>query len=84
MKDFECAIFDLDGTILDSTDLWNKIDRDFFAERNLVLPDDYARKKVFTARLFTPLSDSGLKNPLTKFCKCGTAWRLSGLQTTLS
>ena len=43
MKDFECAIFDLDGTILDSTDLWNKIDRDFFAERNLVLPDDYAK-----------------------------------------
>lgn len=44
MKQFECAIFDLDGTILDSTDLWNKIDRDFFAERNLILPEDYAKK----------------------------------------
>lgn len=44
MKKFDCAIFDLDGTVLDSTALWNEIDRDFFAERNLVLPVDYAKK----------------------------------------
>ena len=44
MKRFECAIFDLDGTVLDSTDLWHKIDEDFFAERDLALPEDYAKK----------------------------------------
>lgn len=42
MKDFECAIFDLDGTILDSTDVWHQVDRDFFAKRGLDLPPDYA------------------------------------------
>ena len=43
MRDFKCAIFDLDGTVLDSTDLWQKIDMDFFAERGLALPPDYAK-----------------------------------------
>ena len=43
MKKFDCAIFDLDGTVLDSTDLWHKIDEDFFAERDLILPEDYAK-----------------------------------------
>lgn len=41
--DFECAIFDLDGTLLDSTDVWRQVDEEFFAERGLVLPDDYAK-----------------------------------------
>lgn len=43
MKDFRCAIFDLDGTLLDSTDVWNQVDEEFFAERGLVLPSDYAK-----------------------------------------
>lgn len=42
MKNFKCAVFDLDGTILDSTDVWNQIDKEFFAARGLVLPPDYA------------------------------------------
>lgn len=42
MKNFNCAIFDLDGTLLDSTDVWNEIDVEFFSERGLVLPPDYA------------------------------------------
>ena len=43
MKDFKCAIFDLDGTLLDSTDVWHQVDEEFFAERGLTLPDDYAK-----------------------------------------
>lgn len=37
----EAAIFDLDGTLADSLDVWSRIDRDFFALHGLVLPDDY-------------------------------------------
>ncbi len=43
MDIFRCAIFDLDGTLLDSTDVWNQVDEEFFAERGLVLPPDYAK-----------------------------------------
>lgn len=37
----QAAIFDLDGTLLDSTDLWHQIDYDFMAKRGLPLPEDY-------------------------------------------
>jgi HAD superfamily hydrolase (TIGR01509 family) len=38
----EAAIFDLDGTLLDSMGLWSRIDADFFAKRGMALPDDYS------------------------------------------
>ena len=41
MTDFKCAIFDLDGTVLDSTDIWTQIDIEFFAERGMSLPEGY-------------------------------------------
>jgi len=34
-------IFDLDGTILDSADMWHKINHAFFAKRGLPYPADY-------------------------------------------
>ncbi|WEV76230.1 HAD family phosphatase [Bifidobacterium sp. ESL0800] len=37
----KAAIFDLDGTLLDSMDVWHQVDVDFFAERGLTLTDDY-------------------------------------------
>lgn len=37
------AIFDMDGTILDSTGVWDKIDRDYLAARGIEAPEDYAR-----------------------------------------
>lgn len=43
MIDFKCAIFDLDGTILDSTDVWNQIDIEFFGKRGMTLPEGYAK-----------------------------------------
>lgn len=35
------AIFDLDGTLLDSLWVWQKVDEEFFARRALPLPGDY-------------------------------------------
>ena len=43
MTDFKCAIFDLDGTVLDSTDIWTQIDIEFFAERGMTLPEGYGK-----------------------------------------
>lgn len=43
MKNFKCAIFDLDGTLLDSNDVWHQVDVEFFAQRGLELPKDYAK-----------------------------------------
>lgn len=41
MKKFDLIIIDLDGTLLDSNDLWISIDEQFCLERNLTMPDDY-------------------------------------------
>lgn len=40
---FEAAIFDLDGTLLDSMGIWEKIDEDFLGRRGIPVPPDYAR-----------------------------------------
>ncbi|MDF7640930.1 HAD family phosphatase [Bifidobacterium sp. ESL0784] len=37
----KAAIFDLDGTLLDSMDVWHQVDIDFFRMRNIPLTDDY-------------------------------------------
>jgi beta-phosphoglucomutase-like phosphatase (HAD superfamily) len=38
---FKAAIFDLDGTLIQSRDVWSEIDRLFFEKRGLKVPDDY-------------------------------------------
>lgn len=38
---FRCAIFDLDGTLLDSTGVWAQIDIDFLGKRGIVVPKDF-------------------------------------------
>lgn len=40
-NDFKGAIFDLDGTLLDSMWVWKQIDRDFLAKRGIEVPPDY-------------------------------------------
>ena len=35
------CIFDLDGTLLDSMDVWESIDIDFLEKRGIVIPDNY-------------------------------------------
>lgn len=38
MNNLKAAIFDLDGTLIDSMGVWNKIDIDFLTKRNLKAP----------------------------------------------
>lgn len=38
----KAIIFDLDGTLLDSTNIWGKIDEDFFGKRGMEIPETYA------------------------------------------
>lgn len=40
LKGIKGAIFDLDGTLIDSMWVWEKIDYDFLSKRNLTFPDD--------------------------------------------
>ncbi len=39
---FEAAIFDLDGTLIDSAGIWDEIDKKFLGRRGLDVPEDYA------------------------------------------
>ena len=41
MKDFEGAIFDLDGTLLDSLWVWDEVDKNFLGRRGIDVPNDY-------------------------------------------
>ncbi|MBR2500025.1 MAG: HAD family phosphatase [Clostridia bacterium] len=43
MKKIKGAIFDLDGTVLDSMYIWPEIDKNFLAKRKIALPDDYVK-----------------------------------------
>ena len=40
---FRAALFDLDGTLLDSMHIWRDIDARFFAARGMAVPADYSR-----------------------------------------
>ena len=41
MEQFEGAIFDLDGTLLDSMGVWREIDYAFLGKRGIEVPMDY-------------------------------------------
>ena len=48
MKEFKGAIFDLDGTIIDSMDVWETIDIKFFEKRNITdAHHDYIENNKF-------------------------------------
>jgi len=40
---FRAALFDLDGTLLDSMYVWRRVDELFFQARNMRAPEDYGR-----------------------------------------
>lgn len=41
IKNFKGAIFDLDGTLLDSMHIWHDVDEEFFKRRNLTVTSEY-------------------------------------------
>ena len=42
MKGFRAAIFDADGTIIDSMYVWEKVDRDFLTEHGIPVTQEYS------------------------------------------
>ena len=40
---YSAAIFDLDGTVLDSLGVWRHVDERFFGARGVTIPEDYVR-----------------------------------------
>lgn len=42
-KEIKGAIFDLDGTLIDSLGVWADIDRAFFLKRGMIVPEDYEK-----------------------------------------
>ena len=40
---FQAALFDMDGTLIDSMGVWARVDEAFFARRGMSVPADYAR-----------------------------------------
>lgn len=64
MSEYRAAIFDLDGTVIDSMYVWEKVDRDFLTERNIPVTKEYtdAVKGMFfeTAAQYT-IEKYGLK-----------------------
>lgn len=53
------AIFDLDGTILDSMDVWKEIDYEFLNKRGFAVPDNYINE--ICARSFTEAAEYTIK-----------------------
>ena len=44
----KAAIFDLDGTLLDSMGVWDQVDIDFLGRRGIEVPDDYMTKVAYS------------------------------------
>lgn len=44
LTDFDCIIFDLDGTLIDSIDAWRDVDEIFMKRRGLPIPEDFYDK----------------------------------------
>ncbi len=85
LKDFRAAIFDLDGTLLDSMYVWRHVDELFFAERGLTLSPDYAQAiagmSYRESALYTK-SAMGLRNHGRKLWTSGRAWQSANTART--
>lgn len=48
LSNYQCIIFDLDGTILDSTQVWAKVDMDFLGKRGIPVTKEYMQENQNT------------------------------------
>lgn len=74
------AIFDLDGTLLDSMGVWRKIDEDFLGKRGFIVPDDYLvaiTSKNFDAAAEYTKERLICRSPKKRLSKNGLIWRLN-------
>lgn len=55
MKAFKAAIFDLDGTLIDSNGAWEEINRDFLSKYGIIFPENYIDE--MTAMSFEGVAD---------------------------
>lgn len=72
LKDIQAAIFDLDGTLVDSMWVWEKVDVDYLKKRNISMPSDLRENiehlafdetaKYFKDRFNLPDSLEDIKN----------------------
>ena len=46
MEDIKAAIFDFDGTLVDSMYVWSKVDQDFLSKRGIEVTDEYTDKML--------------------------------------
>ncbi len=69
--DYDAALFDLDGTLIDSRGVWARIDAEFLARRGLSVPADYMRevssKKFSEAAAYT-IERFGLRDTVEGLC----------------
>ena len=43
IDDYKAVIFDLDGTLVDSMWVWDKVDEEFLGKRGFAVPKDYQK-----------------------------------------
>lgn len=49
IKKYKCCIFDLDGTLIDSTSVWHQVDIDFLEKRGISILEDFVNEiKIHT------------------------------------
>lgn len=74
--DAKAAIFDLDGTLMDSMGIWGKIDREFFAARGKTCPEGYQRavahKTIVESAIYTK-ETYGFAESIPEICDIWTA-----------
>lgn len=79
MHNFKGAIFDLDGTLLDSMWIWEQIDMEFLGRRGLTVAEDYLAAitpmHFYQAAEYT-ISRSACPRRRRKLSRNGATWRL--------